>query len=293
MGNQAGNRARSLLIVATLLAIGNGSVSAATGEGGTASFADGRALAQAVYDSPSGQDASSKVVMLLERNGSTKQRLLYSYAKNKGNSERWTLLRFIKPNDVAKTGLLTMDYAGDASDQWLYLPALDRVRRIASSRKGGRFVGSDFYYEDLTDREIAMDHHTLIGQDSVGGASCLLLESIPVEKSNSVYSKRVSCIHPKILIPLRIDFYEKGRDKPGKRLQASKIRRIQNYWTVFDSTMYNLETGHNTKLITLDIRYDQNLPDDLFSQRGLSDDSRELPFRPNTQATHEKTDETQ
>jgi len=238
-------------------------------------------LAQAVYDQANGEDASSRVVMLLSRKGKKpKQRILYSYAKDKGEAERWTLLRFIKPNDVARTGLLTKDYAGDDSDQWLYLPALDRVRRISSSRRGGRFVGSDYQYEDLTDREVDMDHHRIIGEEKVSGIKCTLLESTPVKKSNSIYSKRVSCIHPKIFVPLRIDYYDRKKKTPIKQLKARKIKKVQGYWTIFDSTMYNLKTGHSTKLITTDIKYDQGIPDNLFSQRGLSDDSREKMYRP-------------
>lgn len=247
---------------------------------------DGHSLALAVYDQATGEDASSKVVMVLTRKGKKpKQRILYSYAKDKGSSERWTLMRFIKPNDVAKTGLLTKDYAGDESVQWLYLPALDRVRRIASSRKGGKFVGSDFQYEDLMDREVSMDKHRVLGDDKVSGITCTLLESIPVKKSNSIYSKRISCIHPNIFVPLRIDYYERKKDKPIKRLKAKKIKRVQGYWTIFNSTMYNLKTGHSTKLITTDIKYDQGIPDSLFSQRGLSDDSREMAFRPQRKKT--------
>jgi len=242
---------------------------------------NGNELARAVYDQANGDDASSKVIMLLARKGKKpKQRILYSYAKDKGNAERWTLLRFVKPNNVENVGLLTKDYSGDKSDQWLYLPALDRVRRISSSRKGGRFVGSDFQYEDLMDREVDMDKHRIIGKGKVGGVPCTLLESIPVNKSNSIYSKRISCIHPKIFIPLNIDYYEKKQEQPVKRLKARKIKKIQGYWTVFDSTMYNLKTGHSTKLTITHIKYDQGIPDALFSQRGLSDDSREMPFRP-------------
>lgn len=242
---------------------------------------DGEKLAQAVYDQATAEDASSRVVMLLSRKGKKpKQRILYSYAKDKGNAERWTLLRFVKPNDVARTGLLTKDYAGADSNQWLYLPALDRVRRISSSRKGGRFVGSDFQYEDLTDREVNMDNHRILGEDKFGGIKCTLLESIPVKKTNSIYSKRISCIHPKIFVPLRIDYYEGKKKQPIKQLKAKKIKKIQGYWTIFDSTMYNLKTGHSTKLKTTDIKYDQDIPDTLFSQRGLSDDSRETTFRP-------------
>lgn len=242
---------------------------------------EGIKLAQQVYDRPDGKDATSQVTMLLSEKGrEERKRVLFLYAKEKGPHEQWTLMRFVEPADVEKTGLLTLDHPGDESDQWLYLPALDRVRRISSSRKGGRFVGSDFFYEDLRSREVNMDHHELIGKDSVGKIPCELLVSTPKDPDNSVYSKRESCIHRSTLTPLRVDFYMKGSKEPVKRLLASKLKKIQGYWTVLDSTMYDLTTGHKTSLVTEKIKYDQGLPDSLFSQQTLSDVSREKSYRP-------------
>lgn len=241
----------------------------------------GEALAQKIYDREAGDDMSALVVMQLKKKGKKpRQRLLYSFAKEPKDSERWSLMRFIKPQDINKTGLMTLDHSGEESDQWLYLPALDKVRRISSSRKGGRFVGSDFFYEDLKDREVGMDYHLFKGQSKVGKIKCQVLVSTPREVSNSVYSKRVSCIHSKILVPLRVDFYKKGRRKPIKRLRARKIKKIQGIWTVLDSTMYDLKTGHQTQLFTKRIKYNQGLPDGLFTQQALSDDSKERAYRP-------------
>ncbi len=241
----------------------------------------GLALARKVYNRKDGKDMSSQVLMVLKEKGrKSRTRLLYSFAKDKGKAERWTLMRFVKPADIADTGLLTKDYPGDESNQWLYLPALGRVRVISASRKGGRFVGSDFLYEDLRDREVEMDRHRLYGKGKVGKIACDVLISTPVDTSNSVYSKRISWIHPKSLIPLRIDYYKKGIKKPVKRLMARKLKRIQGYWTVLDSTMYDLKSGHKTQLVTKKIRYDQGLPDVLFTKQGLSDVSREKRFRP-------------
>ena len=238
-------------------------------------------LAQRVYDRPNGKDVSSEVLMVLD-NGrdEPRQRRLYNFAKDKGDSERWTLLRFHEPADISGTALLTKDYRGDESDQWLYLPALDRVRRISSARKGGRFVGSDFFYEDLMDREVSMDNHRILGMEKLGGIDCYLLESTPVDPDTSVYSKRISWIHPGLDLTLRVEFYKGRGNKPYKRLQARKIKKVQGYWTVFDSTMYNLKTGHKTQLLTLDIRYNPGLPDDLFTQRSLADPSREASYIP-------------
>jgi hypothetical protein len=241
----------------------------------------GGVLAQKMYDRPRGNDVSSRVVMLLQREGNDpRQRILYNYGKDNGHSERWTLLRFVEPQDIDGTGLLTLDYEGDSSDQWLYLPALDRVRRIGSSRKGGRFVGSDFFYEDLRDREVAMDQHRLLGNGEVGGVQTLILESTPVDQSNSVYTKRVSWVHPELLLPLRVEFYQRGSEEPVKRLQANKIQKVQGYWTVFESTMEDLKSGSRTALTIEAIQYDQGLPDEIFSRKGLADETYESPFRP-------------
>ena len=250
---------------------------------GTRSGSDPAALdlAKQVYHRENGEDMSSQVQMVLaDKGGAPRTRLLYSYAKDKGESERWTLMRFIEPADIDGTGLLTKDYPGDESDQWLYLPALGRVRVISSSRKGGRFVGSDFFYEDLRDREVEMDLHHLEGTGKIGNIVCDLLVSTPKDPSNSVYSKRVRWIHRKTLVPLRVDFYQKGSQKPVKRMIARKLKRIQGYWTVLDSTMYDLKSGHQTKLAIRTIKYDQGLPDSLFTKQGLSDAIRELRYRP-------------
>ena len=246
-----------------------------------AELKDGTALAQRAYDRADGRDVSTRAVMILTEKGhSPRLRNLFTYAMDRGKGERWSLTRFTKPADIAGTGLLTKDYPGGDSDQKLYLPALDKVRRIVSSRKGGRFVGSDLYYEDLQDREVDMDHHRLAGKGKAGGQMCDILVSTPVDPGNSVYSKRISWIHPKTLIPLRVDYYKKGQKKPIKRLTVRKLKKIQGYWTVLDSTMHDLKTGHKTRIATKAIKYDQGIPATLFTDQALADDSREKRFRP-------------
>lgn len=240
---------------------------------------EGLALAQRVYDRPAGRDASSLVRMVVtSRKGQVRERELAVLARNVGGGERWTLMRFSLPTDVKDVGLLTMDHPGDASEQWLYLPALKRVRRISSTRKGGRFVGSDFSYEDLRDREPDMDTHVLAGTDKVGGLACTRLVSTPVDASNSVYTRRESCIHEATLVPLRVEFFEKDPQRPTKRLMARKLQKIQGYWTVLNATMYDLHAGSQTVLETLRIRYDNELPDALFSERALADPGMEKAY---------------
>lgn len=241
----------------------------------------GLALARKVYDRADGQDASSVVTMALTEEGrSPRERSMVLYRRNGAEGEVSTLIRFTAPADIEGTGLLTLDAADGDSRQSIYLPALQRVRRVDSKRKGGRFVNSDYYFEDLRDRKPAMDVHRIVGRESIDGVACEVLESVPVEAGNSVYLRRVSWIDPASLLPLRIDFYEKDPAQPAKRLTVSAREQIQGYWTVTDSTMTDLRSGHRTRLKVERIVYDRSLPERLFSSRALEQERMEKEFRP-------------
>lgn len=205
-------------------------------------------------------------------------KIFYRYRKTSG--ETGILIRFTEPGDIRGTGLLTLDRADGESSQWIYLPALQRVQRIDAGRKGGRFVNSDYYYEDLRDRKFSRDSHRILGRETLEGASCMLLESVPVEAGDSVYAKRLIWVESDTLLPLRIDFFEKRQDQPAKRWLATRRERIQGYWTVMDSTLTDLENGHQTRLSVDKIAYDRRLPAHLFSSRTLEDEHAEAAFRP-------------
>ena len=241
----------------------------------------GKELAEQIYNRPTGRDFSSHVTMTIAKKGTqTRNREFSLFRLDQGKGERWSLIRFSEPADVKDTGLLTLDHPGDDSDQWLYLPALDRVRLISSKRRGGKFVGSDFTFEDLRDREPNLDHHTLSGEDKVGGIKCTLLTSTPKVSENSIYSKRIICVHRGTLTPLKIDLYENNDTQPIKRLSARKLKKIQGFWTVLESTMYDLKTGSQTRLSTSRIEYNLGIPTTLFSKHGLSDPIKEKQYLP-------------
>ncbi|MBP7469292.1 MAG: outer membrane lipoprotein-sorting protein [Thauera sp.] len=250
---------------------------------GSAAQADeaGLALAQRVYDRADGKDASSVVTMSLIAEGrEARERSMVLYRASATDGEVSTLIRFTGPADIAGTGLLTLDEADGESNQWIYLPAMQRVRRVDSNRKGGRFVNSDYYFEDLRDRKPTMDTHRVIGQETIAGVACDVLESVPVEAGNSVYLRRVSWIDPASLLPLRVDFFEKDAEQPSKRLEVVVRDQVQGYWTVMDSTMSDLRSGHRTRLVVERIAYDRGLPTRLFSSKALEDERGEKEFRP-------------
>jgi hypothetical protein len=82
------------------------------------------------------------------------------------------------------------------------------------------------------------------------------------------------------LIPLQIDYYSAGRETPVKRMKVNKIQKLQGNWTVLDSTVYDLESDHRTRIVTRTIKYDQQLPASLFSRQTLSDTRLEEAYRP-------------
>jgi outer membrane lipoprotein-sorting protein len=151
---------------------------------------------------------------------------------------------------------------------------------VSSGRKGGRFVGSDLFFEDLRDREVDQDHHRILGQEKVGKLLTTVLESVPVDPDNSAYTKRVSWIHPGTLIPLRVDLYQAHSKQPVKRLSVRRIKRIQGFWTVLDSTMTDLESGHTTRIAISEVKYNQDVPDRIFTSQALADKNAEARYRP-------------
>jgi len=240
----------------------------------------GEELARAVYERPDGRDMASRGTMTLRGEGSRERvRETYIYRTETGEFESRSLIRFTEPANIAGTGLLVHNHGAQATDQWLYLPAAKRVRRVSSENRGGSFVQSDIYYEDLRDRLPEEDEHRLLGMDEFEGAQTYLLENIPKADFPSTYNKRLMWVHPETMVPLRIDFYE-GGEEPAKRMEVQRLEQIQGYWTVTASTMTTLRSGHETVLEVEAAVYDLGLPDELFSIRALSDVVLEEQFRP-------------
>jgi hypothetical protein len=238
-------------------------------------------LAQRVYDRPNGRDLTTLGRMVLTEKGRAPRiREIVTYRLDKSGGETANLIRFVHPEDIAGTGLLSIDKADGNSDQWLYLPALDRVRRISSNRKGGRFVGSDLYFEDLQERKPSKDRHRLLGRQTESGILCEVIESVPLKTSDSVYRKRISWIDPSTAIPQRVDYFEKDAATPSKRWLLRSKKRNQGYWTLTDSRMIDLSSGHETRMVVDAALYDQKLPATLFTSQALADETLESEYRP-------------
>jgi len=187
---------------------------------------------------------------------------------------------FLAPSNVRDTALLTWDYDGieKDDDQWLYLPALKKVRRISSSDRGDYFMGTDFTFEDIKQTPELEDYHwTLTGSESLNGFDVWVVQAEPKSpalKRNLGYSKIQYYIRKDIHMYIKVDFWDR-KEQVLKHLISSEIKKIDGIWTAMSGTMTNVQTGHSTKLSFFEHHYNSGLSDRLFSERMLKRGYRE------------------
>jgi len=229
---------------------------------------DGVTLARRVFDRDHGKDSYATIEMVLtEENGSKRERTLRTATKDYGLTMK-SLIQFVSPASIEGTSFLTWENDDRDDDQFLYLPALRRVRRIVSSQKDRRFANTDYSYEDLSRRKVRDDSHRMLGSEEYGGHDCWKLESIPKTSSNSQYGKRISWIIKEIHVVAKAQFFDK-EEKLIKELNTHDIEKIDGIWTVMESKLCDLEKQRCTLLKVQEIQYNTGIPDRVFSQEYL------------------------
>ena len=226
-------------------------------------------IAQSVYDRDVGDDMQMHGKMeLISKKGHVRTREFISLRQDR-DSERRELIRFTSPADIAGTAFLTIEKNNSSkTEQHLYLPALERTRRIVASQMGRSFVNTDFTYEDMQRHPVDDWTYKVNGEESISGHSCYILVSTPKPETNTQYSKRVSWIEKKHFIPLKTIF----RDEKGRKAKIYTVNNfevIDGIATETDVVMKDLLSGHKTRIETLEIEYNSGLRDSLFTTRAL------------------------
>lgn len=234
----------------------------------------GREIMQLVDDVDTSKDQVATSVMTIER-GDMKlvrrmSRMIKVYGEN-GKDKR-AVSRFEEPADVRGTTYLTWSYddASREDDMWVYLPAESLVRRISGGGKKGAFMRSDLANEDIEDRAVDDDVHTLLRSEELNGADCWVVESVPRPElhKDTNYSKRIIFVRKDILLPQRVEYY----DKRGSLLKTAThggFKEIQGIWTVTKSLYETPRRKTRTFFEQKDIRYNTGLDDTPFLQSGL------------------------
>jgi len=152
---------------------------------------------------------------------------------------------------------------------WLYLPALRKVRRISSSSKHKNFMGSDFTYDDMGDRDINNYTYEFIERETTErGQSTYLIEGTAKDPRETGYTNLRFWIRKDIHLPVKIEYYDQ-RGNPLKIQTNEEFKQIKDYWLATHIEMHNLQTDHTTRLTMEDIKVDIGLPDMTWTKRNL------------------------
>jgi hypothetical protein len=178
------------------------------------------------------------------------------------------MIVFDTPADIEGTALLSHAKILDPDDQWLYLPALKRVKRISSVNKSGPFVGSEFAFEDFTALELNKYDYQYLGEDACGDQRCDMIERIP-RYEHSGYTRQVSWVDQDVYQVRRVDFY----DRRGELLKTLRLEDYRvydgSYWRAHRLAMVNHRTGKSTDLVYQDYVFDSGMTDQDFVKGAL------------------------
>jgi len=214
-------------------------------------------------------------MILIDKNGSKRNRTIRSYRMDKG-VDTLSIMFFMDPADVKDTGFLTFDYdeLDRDDDQWLYLPALKKTKRIASGDKSGSFMGSDFSYADMTERNLDAYDYTLLKEDTVNGQAVWVVEAIPNndrEIDETGYTKQIVFVRQDNDVVIRSKSWLKKGGR-NKYFDVKKLELIDGIWTPTEmhmTTKKGKKTLHKTVITADNVKYNQDMGEDQFSVRQL------------------------
>ncbi len=171
---------------------------------------------------------------------------------------------FHLPADVNKMAFLVHKHLDRDDDRWLYLPALDLVKRIAATDKRTSFVGSNFFYEDVSGRHIDEDVHELIKTTN----NYYVLKNTPKNPKSVEFAYFIMWIHRKSFVVVKTEYYD-NHGKKYREYTAKEVQEIEGYPTVVKATMSDLRTGGRTDMEYTGVKYNIGLPESIFTERYL------------------------
>ena len=238
--------------------------------------AKARAIMEKVEARDDGDNRTAEMEMvLIDKNGNKRVRKIATFSKDFGE-DTYNLMFFQHPADVKDTSFLTYDYDDPErdDDQWLYLPALKKTKRIASSDKSGSFMGSDLNYSDMTSRNLDDYDYTLKKEMEVRGNKAWLIESIPKNRDvieETGYTKSLLIVRQDIYMVVRAVSWEKDGGVL-KYMDLKNIEKIDGIWVwteMLVTRKRGKQTIHQTMLNLNNVKFGKALSEDLFTTRRM------------------------
>ena len=243
---------------------------------GEAGGLTGREIAQQLNARDDGETLSQSVAMeLIDRRGKVRQRRIRSFRKYYGEDKRMVIF-FEAPKNIKGTAFLTYDYAGTSreDDQWLYLPALHKVRRISASDRGDYFLGTDFTFEDVKKAgKVEIDDYTFdrAGEEVVDGRRCHVVDAVPVSEKVAGelgYGRVRLWVDAQIWMARKTEMWD-VRGHSLKTVVTKEIREVQGIWTAHRVEATHHKTGHRSLFTVTEVDYQNPISDDVFTELAL------------------------
>ena len=208
-------------------------------------------------------------MIITAKNGAVTERGMDQYSKKDARGNNRGVIVFQEPASVRGTRFLTIENPGKDNDQWIYLPSLGKVRRIAASEGSGSFVGTDFSYDDISsaDRKADLDNHKIVREEKFRDRDCYVIESVPKD-ANYQYSRMLQWIDKGSFVTYKIELYDR-RGNQVKTLEILELKEVQGRLAAMVTKMTTLAAGTSTSLNVLDLRYDAPIPEGVFTTNYL------------------------
>jgi len=213
-----------------------------------------------------GDDGRAQVRMtIVDAQGRQRRRQFTILRKDvEDQGDQLYFVRFERPADVRDTAFLVHKHVGRDDDRWLYLPGLDLVKRIAAGDKRTSFVGSDYYYEDISGRGLEEDTHELVATTD----DCYRVKNVPKDEGSVEFAYYEVCVDPTTFIPKTIEYYD-DEGELYRKVESLEVQEVDGHPTTVKAKLTNLRTGGFTGVQFRGVAYDVGLPESVFKERSM------------------------
>ena len=215
-----------------------------------------------------GDSKSDMIMVLRDSYGTEAKRLLRTRTLEQMDDGDKTLIIFDSPADVKGTAMLSFTHKIGSDDQWLFLPEIQRVKRISQSNKSGPFMGSEFAYEDMSSQEVEKYTYRYLRDELLDGNECFVIEFDPVDKKSG-YHHQLVWIDKTHFYAHKVDFYDR-KNTLLKTLRMTEYKLyLEKFWRAANYSMVNHQSGKSTVLDWQNITFNNGYTDKDFSKNAL------------------------
>ena len=207
-------------------------------------------------------------MILMNRHGESSRRTMRLKSLEVDGDGDKSLTIFDNPRDIKGTAFLSHTHALKPDDQWLYLPALKRIKRISSANKSGPFVGSEFAYEDLSSQEIEKYTYKWLRDETIDGHEVFVIEHFPQYK-NSGYTRQISWLDKEMYKRRKVEFYDRKNTLLKTLVSSDYKQYLDQYWRPGKMEMVNHQTGKKTDIIWENLQFKNGLGNRDFDRNTL------------------------